>query len=135
RGSPLVVTPHFDAGSGPRLYARAVARGTLVGADRVIALTEREASALATLGVDRARIRVIPNGVDPEDFLPARVPRPAAAPLTMLYVGRIDPDHKGLSDLVRGLAEMKEQEAVTLRIVGEDWGDGIALRSLARELQ
>ncbi len=134
RGSPLGVTPHFDAGSGPRLYARAVARGTLVGADRVIALTEREATALVTLGVDRARIRVIPNGVDPEDFLPARVPRPTSASLTMLYVGRIDPDHKGLSDLLRGLAEMKERKNVTLRIVGEDWGGGNALQSLARKL-
>ncbi|EQD71667.1 glycosyl transferase, group 1, partial [mine drainage metagenome] len=134
-GSPLVVTPHFDAGSGPRVYARAVARGTLVGADRVIALTEREGTALAALGVDRARIRVIPNGVDTEDFLPARVPRPASAPLTMLYVGRIDPDHKGLPDLVRGLAEMKERESVTLRIVGEDWGGGSALRRLARGLR
>ncbi len=133
-GSPLVVTPHFDPGSGPRVYARAVARGTLVGADRVIALTEREGSALAALGVDRARIRVIPNGVDTEDFLPARVPRPASAPLTMLYVGRIDPDHKGLPDLLRALAEMKEGESVTLRIVGEDWGGGRALRTLARGL-
>ncbi|HUZ80315.1 MAG TPA: glycosyltransferase family 4 protein [Thermoplasmata archaeon] len=134
RGLPLVITPHFDGGSGSRLYARAVARGTLAGADRVVALTQSEAISLATLGVDRERIRVIPNGIGTEDFLPRRGPRPDAGPVTILYVGRIDPEQKGLDDLLRAVALLERPEAVSVRLVGEDWGGATALRSLATGL-
>jgi type III pantothenate kinase len=134
RRGPLIVTPHYDGEKGPRLYARAVAWATLLPADRVIALTGREADALTVLGVDRDRIRIIPNGISPVDFLPARARDPAARPVTALYVGRIEPEQKGLEDLLRAMALISSPDALSLRVVGEDWGGERRLRDLARDL-
>lgn len=134
RRLPLVLTPHFDGGTGSELYARAVTRGTLAGADRVIALTDREAHALIALGVEPGRIRVIPNGIGMEDFLPERPARPEADPVTILYVGRIDLAQKGLEDLLHAMARLDRSSGVKMRLVGEDWDGTAALRSLARGL-
>ena len=129
RGVPLVITPHFDGGIGSRLYARAVARGTIAHADRVVALTHREAMDLANLGVDATRIRVIPNGIDADDVLPVRPLSLDARNVTILYVGRIDLEQKGLEDLLRAVAMMDGRERVSVRLVGEDWGGTNVLRS------
>ncbi|MFZ0699050.1 MAG: glycosyltransferase family 4 protein [Thermoplasmata archaeon] len=134
RGLPLVITPHFDGGAGSRLYALAVARGTLAGADRVVALTAPEARSLASLGVDRDRIRIIPNGIELEDFLPPRTVARRVGPLRILYVGRIDTEQKGLEDLLRAIAELGRATEVSLRVVGEDWGAAPTLRILSRRL-
>ncbi|MCL4308168.1 MAG: glycosyltransferase family 4 protein [Candidatus Thermoplasmatota archaeon] len=134
RRGPLIVTPHYDGEKGPRLYARTVARATLVSADRVIALTGREADALTVLGIDRDRIRIIPNGISLVDFLPPRTRDPAVRPVTALYVGRIEPEQKGLEDLLRAMALISSPDTLSLRVAGEDWGGESRLRDLARDL-
>ena len=138
RGTPLVITPHSDEGLGTaasRLYQRAVARVTLVGADRVIAQTRIEAERLSSWGVDRSRIVVIPTPIDLDEFpeVPDRLPPSSGGP-TILFVGRLVPVSKGLDVLVRAFARLPEGLSARLRIVGEDWGAGAPLLRLAREL-
>ena len=131
---PLVVTPHSDPGSGSvlsRAFHRATARATLARADRVIALTRSEADWLATLGVARDRVRVIPNGIDLEEFSGLRRLRPDAAPPTILFVGRIYPEQKGLVHLVEAFARLPERLGARLRLVGEDWGGAAQIRGIA----
>jgi glycosyltransferase involved in cell wall biosynthesis len=135
-GPPLVVTPHMDEGTGTRIsrrYAVSVARWTLRRADRVIALTRREAGLLASLGVPPERITVIPNGVDLSEF-GARPAPPSSPTVRVLYVGRFYPRQKGLDVLIRALAEIPKRTPVSLRIVGEDWGGTEELLRLAASL-
>ncbi|HXW67042.1 MAG TPA: glycosyltransferase family 4 protein [Thermoplasmata archaeon] len=136
RGVPLVITPHSDPGTGTGaslLYARAVRRATLRRADRIVALTHVEADALARDGVDERRIRVIPNGVDLDEFS-ARAPRPAGPedPI-VLFVGRLYPEQKGIETLVEAFASLARTRAARLRLVGEDWGGLAAAERIARE--
>jgi len=137
-GCALVITPHSDAGRrswSKSLFDRVVPALTLKNAARIIAISDHEAAHLAGLGVSRERIHVIPNGVDLGEF--ARLQR---APTTHdgivgLFVGRIDPDQKGLDTLVRALALLPRSVPIRIRLVGEDWGGTEPLRSLARRLE
>jgi D-inositol-3-phosphate glycosyltransferase len=107
---------------------------TLQGADRVIALTPGEASRLARWGVDPERIRVIPNGLDLEEFAGV-LARPNGAPQgepVILYVGRIYPEQKGLDTLLEAFGIVARGNRSQLRLVGEDWGGLDAVRRLAR---
>ena len=129
RRTPLVLTAHSDSGSGgviSRSYAQVVARSTLVAADRVVALTETERSRLATLGVDRERLVVIPNGVDLDEFPRERPPKAPGSPHVVLYLGRLYPEQKGIATLLEAFAALPRTQPTELRLVGEDWG-GLAL--------
>lgn len=137
RGTSLVITPHSDPGRDSplsSLYARAVARGSLRKADRIVALTEREAEWLSGLGVPRERIRVIPNGIDLEEFrdLPSR---PVGSPTpVVLFVGRLYARQKGLEPLIEAFARVAPARKARLRIVGEDWGGLGPLLDRAQQL-
>ncbi|MCI4355599.1 MAG: glycosyltransferase family 4 protein [Thermoplasmata archaeon] len=135
--TPLVIETHFDAGrgtSGWRTYARAVARLTLAPADRIVAHTKIESELLVSIGVDADRITQIPAGIDVAEFagLPARTPTQGR--LTALFVGRLDPERKGLDSMVRALAKVPEGHRPRLRLVGEDWGGKDPAIRLAGEL-
>ncbi|MFI5413244.1 MAG: glycosyltransferase family 4 protein [Candidatus Lutacidiplasmatales archaeon] len=137
RSLPLVVTPHSDAGRGKpgsRLYGRSVAWATLRRADRVVALTSLESTYLEGLGVDPARIVVLPNGIDLQEFAhpPARQGSPTG--ITVLFVGRLSPGQKGLESLVRALAQVPAELDVHVRLVGEDWGGAEQVREWAKRL-
>ncbi len=136
-GCALVITPHSDAGRpswSKSLFDKVVPRLTLQKASRVIAVTRHEAAHLVALGVDGDKIEVIPNGVDIWEF--ARLPRvpDGNEPIVGLFVGRIDPDQKGLHTLVRAVALLSTSIGLQIRLVGEDWGGTEPLRSLAHRL-
>ncbi len=135
RRLPLVVTPHAYPGpppSGLAGYDRWVARATLGGADRIVALTETEADWLARLGVDRGRITVIPNGIDLSEFesISSRR-RPHDHPI-VLYVGRLLAPQKGLDTLVEAFAFLPPSLRAELRVVGPDWGAASTVRTIAQ---
>ncbi|MFA5944462.1 MAG: glycosyltransferase [Candidatus Thermoplasmatota archaeon] len=76
-GTKLVLTGHgFDVYDLPRRSPRwaALAQATLAQADEVITVSQRNAALLRDLGVDAARLTVIPNGYDSRRFHPR--PRP-----------------------------------------------------------
>lgn len=133
-GPAFVITPHSDAGRpswSKRVYDQVVPRMTLRAASRVIALTHREAIHLESLGVRRERIAVIPNGVDLKEFKHLPTAHPSSPHVTALFVGRLDPDQKGLESLLRALAVVPPETDLHLRLVGADWGGGARVRSWA----
>jgi glycosyltransferase involved in cell wall biosynthesis len=72
---------------------------------------------IASLGLDRKRITVIPNGVSPSDFSPSLLPRREGRLPVLLYIGTLA-DWQGLEVLIRALPRILEHQAVRLRIVG-----------------
>jgi glycosyltransferase involved in cell wall biosynthesis len=72
---------------------------------------------IASLGLDRKMVTVIPNGVSPSDFSPSPLPRRDDRIPTMLYIGTLA-DWQGLDIVVRALPKILERRAVRLHIVG-----------------
>ncbi len=131
---PLVATfhPPFDAGirnltAGTQqltyqLYAPALARY-----DKVIVFSELQAEVLARLGVRKHRIAVIPNGVDPKCWSPAK--SQSASPMLkavkeklgperiFLYMGRIATE-KNVEALLRAW-RLETPKGCRLVIVGD----------------
>jgi glycosyltransferase involved in cell wall biosynthesis len=133
--SALVVTPHSDPGRPSlekRAFDRVVPLITLRRANRVIALTSREARYLERLGVAHERIAVIPNGVDMEEFAPVRAAMREGDDVRILFAGRCYPQQKGLEVLLDAMAFLRDDARIRLRIVGEDWGGHSVIRSMAR---
>ncbi len=106
----------------PELRIRSEGR-IIASADRIIAANDVERDHLAWYyGADRARVAVVPCGVDTELFTPAE-PTAARAELglppgaTLLYVGRLTPI-KGLETLLTALSLLPSRP--TLLIIGGD---------------
>lgn len=138
-GVPCVIKVHGSDINvlAQRRSARRRLSWAIPRAERVIAVSRQLANAVAELGIDRARVDVVPNGVDTELFQP----RDRAAARQKLgietsgpgvvYVGRVEPD-KGVLDLVRAF-DSPRLRGVELWMVG----DGSARQEcelLAREL-
>jgi glycosyltransferase involved in cell wall biosynthesis len=112
---------HLDVdASGPLgrllpLYKRQVFGRVLRGAAAVLVLTESQSAFVRnTYRVPAERVFVVPNGVGPEFFQPARTPRPG--PLRLLYVGRLSAQ-KNVERLLEATALL--HQPVRLRIVGD----------------
>jgi glycosyltransferase involved in cell wall biosynthesis len=102
-------------------------------ADRVYVISEQLGRyAVEHWGADPAKMALLPNCVDPEDFVPAD---PALVePNTIGYAGSLL-DYEGMDVLIRALAVLKDQGvALKLRVVGE--GEvRVLLESLVEELR
>jgi glycosyltransferase involved in cell wall biosynthesis len=129
-GVHFVTTYHAPYGERPRLkraYNAVMARGEVV-----IAISRYVAGLVAARhGVDPARIRVIPRGVDPAVFDPGAVGPERRATLArdwgvadgqpvLLLPGRLT-RWKGQEALIAALARMRHAEAVVV-LVGGDQG-------------
>jgi glycosyltransferase involved in cell wall biosynthesis len=98
----------------------------------VVACSQRVRRELAAIGVPDDRIRVILNGVDPDEFYPGRGDRqarglPVGVPLA-LFVGEIRTPRKNLDTLLRALVHVP---TVHLAVVGATQGSpypGLARR-------
>jgi glycosyltransferase involved in cell wall biosynthesis len=120
-----------------RVWLALSGRRVLDGAAKVHATSPLEAGELETLGVPRARIACVPNGVEaagdagaPEAFPPA-VEAALAAGTAVVYVGRVH-WKKGLDLVVRALPAVPESRLV---IAGPDEeGQLQRLRNVAEEV-
>ncbi len=124
-GIPIVGTFHVPFGQRPtvwslttnavyRLYAQALAN-----CDAVIIFSAAQADILASLGVPRSVIRVIPNGVDVDKYAPGPPDhrhRFNAARL-FAYIGRLDPE-KNVDELLEAFAAADPPRDLKLMIVG-----------------
>ena len=101
-------------------------------ADRVLPVTGVLAEHLVAAGVARARIDVIPNGIDLSEFPPPAATRADADVLTLGFVGFVRPWH-GLDGVVRAIASWHGSPRLALLVVGEGPAR-LALEALAAEL-
>jgi glycosyltransferase involved in cell wall biosynthesis len=90
---------------------------TLHLSDAVICPSNVTRDYIASLGLDRKRITVIPNGVSPSDFSPSPLPGREGRLPVLLYIGTLA-DWQGLDVLIKALPKILERQAVRLRIVG-----------------
>ncbi len=142
-GVPFVTTYHGvynDGGPGKRLYNSVMARG-----DRVIAISRWVANHLvARHGTDPAIVRIIPRGVDPTIFDPARVPGdrlarlvrtwrlPDDAPVVMLPA-RLS-RWKGQTVLLAAMARLQDKRAICVLLGDGRPGYAQELEALAHRL-
>lgn len=122
---PVVVKLH---GSDMNVVARMPGprrclKWALPRADRVVAVSDPLRDATVELGAARDRVDVVPNGIDRARFRPrdrAKARRRLGLPVAgrvVLYVGNIEL-HKGVMDLVRAVARVRDGTDVTLLMVG-----------------
>ena len=137
--APLVFTAHGFAQRHPGaplvsdLYYRVVMPRALRHVQAIVTLTESEREELREFRVDEAKLRLIPNGIEPAEFaaLPrgfrARHKLPPAAPL-LLYVGGLYANKRA-----DRLVELSADVGATLVVIGRDaQGAQASLEKLAR---
>ncbi len=90
---------------------------TLHLSDAIICPSHVTKDYLSSLGVDRGRVTVIPNGVSPSDFSPSPLPNRDGRVPVMLYIGTLA-DWQGLDVVVKALPHILEKQPLQLRIVG-----------------
>ena len=133
RVAPVVLTVHdtdpFNGAPTARLQSAGFA-ASLAGCDRLIVHTAQGAGRLAALGVDPARVVVMPHG-------PLAAPGEAGpddmqGELSFVLFGKIKP-YKGADLLVEAYAGLPEpaRRQARLRIVGQPYMELDGLRALA----
>ena len=105
---------------------------TLHLSDSVICPSHVTKDYIASLGVDRKLVTVIPNGVSPSDFCPSPLPNREGRVPTLLYIGTLD-DCQGLDVVVKALPKILERQAVRLHIVGR--GRSRQRKMLAKQIR
>jgi glycosyltransferase involved in cell wall biosynthesis len=135
-GAPHVLVDHGGAGLSLRPHQQVLMRGVARYADRAVAVSETQIPALRRLGVDPAAIRVIPNGISPEDSRPSRPAAETRAELGLddgdfvaLLVGSLRPE-KRVPAFVRAVARASQEDT---RIKGLVAGSGSELVRVEEE--
>jgi len=101
--------------------AAAIESVVLAATDRVFAVSEELRDALVDGGVDRAKVEVLPNAIDPLKFAPRR--RPPATAFTIGFCGSLKPWH-GIDVLLEAFRRaLYEEPALRLEIVGAGPGE------------
>ena len=90
---------------------------TLHLSDSIICPSSVTRDYIASLGLDRKRVTVIPNGVSPSDFSPSPLPSREGRVPVLLYIGTLA-DWQGLDVVVKSLPKILETYPVQLRVVG-----------------
>jgi glycosyltransferase involved in cell wall biosynthesis len=120
------------AGFFKSLYTNIPARILLRIAKKVITVTEATMPDIEK-EVPKEKIRIIPNGVDFEQFKP-KAPLSSLKTNRIIYVGRLDA-YKGIDTLIQAFAQVKKKIPNSeLCIIGRDEGILNELKFLAKEL-
>lgn len=113
-----------------RLWWLGVERRLVAGAAALHVFFETQVPYLRTLGW-RGEIVVAPNGVT----VPAEQRWDGGSGGYLLFVGRFDPEHKGLDLLVRAIGAIPPDRRPDVRLHGPDWRGGKQhLAALVEEL-
>jgi glycosyltransferase involved in cell wall biosynthesis len=90
---------------------------TLHLSDTIICPSNVTRDYIASLGLSRQLVTVIPNGVSPSDFFPSPLPAREGRVPVLLYIGTLA-NWQGLDVVINALPKILEQRAVRLHIVG-----------------
>jgi glycosyltransferase involved in cell wall biosynthesis len=90
---------------------------TLHLSDAIICPSRVTRDYIASLGLNRKLVTVIPNGVSPSDFSATPLPARNERVPVLLYIGTLA-DWQGLEVVIKALPKILEQRTVQLRIVG-----------------
>jgi glycogen synthase len=107
--------------------------------DAVITICEGLKSEIASRGIDRNRIRVVPNGVDTDKFVPVERDTALAARLgaaggaVVGFIGQFF-TFEGLDVLLRAMPELLRQRPACKLVIVGGGQDETKLRHLSREL-
>ncbi len=105
---------------------------TLHLSDAIICPSNVTRDYIASLGLDRKTVTVIPNGVSPSDFSPSPLPsRDGRIPI-LLYIGTLA-DWQGLEVVIKALPKILEGQPLRLQIVGR--GRSRQRKSLAKQIR
>ncbi|HET6595097.1 MAG TPA: glycosyltransferase family 4 protein [Anaerolineales bacterium] len=107
--------PGIDSNLLAKIKEQEVA--TLHLSDAILCPSKVTREYIASLGLDRKRVTVIPNGVSPSDFSPSPLPRREGRVPILLYIGTLA-DWQGLDIVIQALPKILEQKPVQLRVVG-----------------
>ncbi len=118
-GLPSIELKYHYPGIDPSLLTKIKEQeiATLHLSDAVLCPSQVTRDYIASLGLDRKRVTVIPNGVSPSDFAPSPLPSREGRVPVLLYIGTLA-DWQGIDIVIRALPTILEQQAVRLHIVG-----------------
>lgn len=147
-GIPYVVQAHgsvatyFQKGTLKRIFDRLCGYRILKDASKLIALAPAEVEQYKSMGVNKDKIEIVPNGIDLSEFenLPPRGEFRRKHGLNseqkiILYLGRIHKT-KGIDLLVRAFDKLSQEVTqVRLVIAGPDEGYLSSLKKLVMELK
>ncbi|MBL8090245.1 MAG: glycosyltransferase family 4 protein [Anaerolineales bacterium] len=105
---------------------------TLHLSDAIICPSHVTRDYIASLGLDRKLVTVIPNGVSPSDFSPSPLPIRENRIPVLLYIGTLA-NWQGLDVLIKALPKILEHQPVKLQIVGR--GRSRQRKMLAKQIR
>jgi glycosyltransferase involved in cell wall biosynthesis len=133
-GLPSVELKYHYPGLDPDLVAKIKEQeiATLHLSDAIICPSNVTREYIASLGLNRKLVTVIPNGVNASDFsLSPLPPREGRVPV-LLYIGTLA-DWQGLDIVIKALPKILEQREVKLHIVGR--GRSRQRKMLAKQIR
>jgi glycosyltransferase involved in cell wall biosynthesis len=133
-GLPSIELKYHYPGIDPALLLKIKEQeiATLHLSDAILCPSNVTRDYIASLGLDRKRVAVIPNGVSPSDFSPSALPARAGRVPVLLYIGTLA-DWQGLDVVVKALPNILEKQAVELRVVGR--GRSRQRKQLAKQIR
>lgn len=114
-------------------YLKGWRKATLQKAHGIFPVSNYTAALVLSLGIDKERIQVIPNGVDPQRFKPATPHQKRGGQKKILTVARLDL-HKGHDRVLEALAILKTQGLTPRYIIVGKGDEEIRLRKMVKNL-
>ncbi len=118
-GLPSIELKYHYPGLDPDLLLKIKEQeiATLHLSDMIICPSNVTRDYIASLGLNRKLVTVIPNGVSASDFSPSPLPARDGRVPVLLYIGTLA-DWQGLDIVVKALPKILEHQTVRLQIVG-----------------
>jgi glycosyltransferase involved in cell wall biosynthesis len=133
-GLPSIELKFHYPGLDPELLSKIKEQeiATLHLSDAIICPSRVTRDYIASLGLNRSLITIIPNGVSALDFLASPLPARDDRVPVMLYIGTLA-DWQGLDIVVNALPRILERHAIRLHIVGR--GRSRQRKMLAKQIR
>ncbi|KAA0272995.1 MAG: glycosyltransferase family 1 protein [Chloroflexi bacterium] len=133
-GLPSIELKYHYPGMDSELLAKIKEQeiATLHLADAIICPSNVTRDYIASFGLERKRVTVIPNGVNPSDFSITPLPSREGREPVLLYIGTLA-DWQGLDIVIKALPKILNVQPVKLRIVGR--GRSRQRKMLAKQIR